>query len=166
MYPETVSVNHEAYCTYTRRIETYIHDFLRTYHSSRACSVPGSQVLIEGCSTVKDPSLSVTNQIRCESQRRLEKGETLQVSISSKYANDVAWYTSEIESRYKRQWNTIHTYHVSPTNGVPGRYVSIEYRVKNEHLMLKGVKNEVKFQIVRTVLPHRKNATYISSDIS
>ena len=96
MYPETVSVNHEAYYTYPRRIETCIHDFLRTYHSSRACSVPGSQVLIEGCSTVKDRRLSVTNQIKCKPQRRSEKGETLQVSISSKFANDVAWYTSEI----------------------------------------------------------------------
>ena len=70
---------------------------------------------------------------------------------------------------YKRNWNqdtndngTLFTYHVSHTNGVPGRYVSIEYRVINEHLMLKGVKNEVKLQIVRTVLPHEKNATYIS----
>ena len=33
MYPETVSVNHEAYYTYPRRIETCIHDFLRTYQS-------------------------------------------------------------------------------------------------------------------------------------
>ena len=71
MYPATVSMNHEAYYTsYPRRIETCIHDHPWTYHRSRACSVPGSQVLIEGCSTVKDPSLSVTNQIRCESQRK------------------------------------------------------------------------------------------------
>ena len=162
MYPETVSVNHEAYCTYTRRIETYIHDFLRTYHSSRACSVPGSQVLIEGCSTVKDPSLSVTNQIRCESQRKEKHYKS-----ASHQNMQMMWHG--IQAKLNQDTNdngTIFTYHVSPTNGVPGRYVSIEYRVKNEHLMLKGVKNEVKFQIVRTVLPHRKNATYISSDIS